>query len=197
MTEAWFIVQTNPNCERKAAAEMRRRGFGVHIPRHVSIKKHHRTGKDIIKRRPLMSGYVFMRFKGPESWYYLRQCQGVRGVLYVDGHPYRMPQEDVLAIIRAQRYFRYDDQTTRNTRMQMRFGGLGVSKAKHKAAMSRFRVGMKVAAPMTGAERVIARILSITKKGTIRADIGGKRVEFSDPDNLEVIEGVDEGRDAA
>ena len=192
MGETWFIVQTNPNCERKAAREMRRRGFGVHIPRQVTIKKHHRTGADIIKRRPLLTGYVFMRFKRPENWYALRQCNGVKGVLYVDGHPYRMPQADVLAIIRAQRYFRYDDQNTRNTRMQMRFGGMGVSKAKRKAALSRFRVGMNVAAPMSGAERVIARILSITKKGTVRADVGGMLVEFTDPDSLEVIAQRDE-----
>lgn len=174
MTEPWFIVQCNPNCERKAAREMRRHGFGVHIPRQVSIKKHHRTGNDIIKRRPLLTGYIFMRFKGPTNWYALRQCQGVKGVLYVDGHAYEMPQADVVAIIRAQRYFRYDDQNTRNTRMQMRFGGLGLSKAKRRAAMGKFSVGKHISAPMTGAERVIARILSITKKGTIRADVGGK-----------------------
>jgi hypothetical protein len=54
--------------------------------------------------------------------------------------------------------------------------------------MSRFRVGMEVAAPMSGAERVIARIMAITKKGTIRADIGGKAVEFTDIDALEVID---------
>jgi transcription antitermination factor NusG len=194
MADHWYIVQCNPNCERKAAREMRRRGFGVHIPRAVSIRRHHRTGKDIIKRRPLLTGYVFMRFKGPDNWYVLRQCQGIKGVLYIDGHPYRMPESDVLAIIRAQRYFRYDDQNTRNTRMQMRFGGLGVSKAKRKAALSRFRVGMDVLAPMTGVERVVASIISITKKGTVRADVGGKLVEFTDPDNLEVIE---TGREAA
>lgn len=197
MTEPWFIVQCNPNCERKAAREMRRHGFGVHIPRRVTIKRHHRTGSDIIKRRPLLTGYVFMRFKGPINWYALRQCQGVKGVLYVDGHAYEMPQADVVAIIRAQRYFRYDDPNTRNTRMQMRFGGLGLSKAKRRAAISRFSVGKHISAPMSGAERVIARILSITKKGTIRADIGGKLVEFSDIDNLEVIEGVDEALSAA
>jgi transcription antitermination factor NusG len=188
MSEHWYIVQCNPNCERKAAREMRRRGFGVHIPRMATIKRHHRTKETIIKRRPLMTGYVFMRFKGPENWYVLRQCQGVKGVLYIDEHPYQMPQSDVLAIIRAQRYFRYDDKTTRETRMAMRFGGLGVAKAKRKAAMSRFRVGMEVAAPMSGAERVIARIMAITKKGTIRADIGGKAVEFTDIDALEVID---------
>lgn len=193
MAENWFIVQTNPNCERKAAREMRRRGFGVHIPRKVTIKKHHRSGADIIKRRPLMTGYVFMRFKGEANWFKFRQCQGVKGVLYIDGHPYQMPQSDVLAIIRAQRYFRYDDAATRNTRMQMRFGGVGLSKAKRKAALSRFSLGMRVSPPaMTGAERIIARILAITKKGTIRADVGGMMVEFTEVESLELIDREDE-----
>src|SRR5690606_13463220 len=139
--------------------------------------------------RPLMTGYVFMRFKGPVNWYALRQCQGVKGVLYVDGHPYHLPQPDVVAIIRAQRYFHYDDKTTRDTRIQMRFGGVGVAKAKRKAAVARFGVGMRVAPPaMTGTERVIARIMAITKKGTIRADIGGMMVEFTDVDNLELVD---------
>lgn len=189
---AWYIVQTNPNSERKAAREMRRRGFGVHIPRLVTLKIHHRTKKPILKRRPLMTGYVFMRFKGPENWYELRQCQGVKGVLYVDGHPFRMDQADVIAIIRAQRYFRYEDRNTRDTRMQMRFGGMGVGKARHKVAISRFRVGMDVAAPMTGAERIIARIVAVTKKGTVRAIIRGEGrdipVEFTDVDNLEPVD---------
>lgn len=189
MAEAWYIVQCNPNCERKAAREMRRRGFGVHIPRMVSIRRHHRTKELIIKRRPLMSGYIFMRFKGPENWYALRQCQGVKGVLYIGAeHPYRLPQEDLLAIIRAQRYFRYDDKATRDTRMQMKFGGVGVGKARRKAALSRFRVGMDVIPPMSGAERVIARILAITKRGTIRAEVGGVVVEFTDVDNLKPVD---------
>lgn len=197
MTEPWFIVQCNPNCERKAAREMRRHGFGVHIPRVGAIRIHHRTGRKIMKRRIAMAGYIFMRFKGAIDWYTLRQCQGVKGVLYVDGHAYEMPQSDVVAIIRAQRTMTYEDRETRAIRREMRNARQTVDRAARASKLSRMQPGKRISAPMTGAERVIARILSITKKGTVRADIGGKMVEFTNIDNLEVIETVDEALSAA
>lgn len=196
-SENWFIVQVNPNCERKAAAEIRRRGFGVHIPRNAVVKRHHRTKKPIMKRRPLLVGYIFMRFKGPENWYALRQCQGVKGVLYIDGHPCPIAQAEVVALIRAQRSMVYDDAQTRGIRKQMRLGKREVSAADRRAKLDRFHRGMNISAPMTAAERVIARIVSITKKGTVKADVGGMTVEFTDIDDLEVIEGVANQPDAA
>lgn len=192
--EPWFIVQTNPNCERKAVSEMRRAGFRAHMPRLAKVRLHHRTKEPIMKRRPLMTGYVFMRFNGPENWYALRQCQGVKGVLYVDGHAYQMPRSDVAAIMRAQRSMVHEDGQTKGVRKELRKGRADVRQAQRKAALARFHVGMDVRTPMTGAERVVARILAITKKGNIRADMGGKLVEFSDIDNLEL---VDDARDAA
>lgn len=201
MTENWFIVQCNPNSERKAAREMRRRGFGVHIPRVGAIRIHHRTGKKIMKRRIAMAGYVFLRFKGPVDWYTLRQCQGVKGVLYVDGHAYQMPQSDVVAIIRAQRAMAYEDRPTRSIRQQMRSTRQGVDKAARSSRLLGMQPGRHISAPMSGAERVIAQIVSITKRGTVKAIIRGKdrdiAVEFTDIDNLEVIDGIDEERSAA
>lgn len=188
MTDHWYIVQCNPNCERKAIAEIRRAGFRAHMPRLAMVRRHHRTKEPIIKRRPLMTGYIFMRFPGKENWYALRQCQGVKGVLYVDGKAYPMPRADVAAIMRAQRAMTHEDGQTRGVRKELRKGRADVRQAQRRASLGRFRVGMDVMAPMTGAERVIARVLSITKKGTIRADVGGIAVEFSDVDNLEVID---------
>lgn len=192
MSDTWFIVQTNPNNERKAVAEIRRAGFRAHMPRLAKVRRHHRTGEMIMKRRPLMTGYIFMRFPGPVNWYALRQCQGVKGVLYIDGRPYAMPSADVAAIMRAQRSMAYEDGQTRGVRRELRKGRTNVTQAQRRASLARFSVGMDVAAPMSGAERTIARILSITKKGTIRADVGGMTVEFTDTDNLEVIDGAAE-----
>lgn len=197
-SENWYIVQCNPNCERKAAAEMRRRGFGVHVPRSAVVKRHHRTKKPIMKRRPLLVGYVFMRFKGPENWFALRQCQGVKGVLYIGNEkPFELPQSDLLAIIRAQRSMAYDDAQTRGIRKQMRMGKREVSAADRRAKLDRFHKGMDISAPMSAAERVIAQIVHITKKGTIKADIGGMTVEFTNIDDLEVIEPLDAVRKVA
>lgn len=191
--EAWYIVQTNPNNERKAAREMRRRGFGVHIPRMAIVRRHHRTKQPIMKRRPLMVGYVFLRFKGPINWYALRQCQGVKGVLYVDGHPFRMAQSDVVDIIRAQRDMSYDDSQTKGVRREMRKGRSEVREAQRKAKLGGMQPGRHITAPMSPGERILARIVAITKKGTVKAVVvsDGREmsVEFTDVDNLELVDG--------
>lgn len=195
---SWFIVQTNPNCERKAVAEIRRAGFRAHMPRLARVRIHHRTGKPIIGRRPLLVGYVFMRFNGPENWYVLRQCQGVKGVLYVDGHPFELPRNDVAAIMRAQRSMRFEDAETRGIRRELRSAPLRVEVAAKRAKLGSFRKGMMVTAPMTAAERILARIVAVTRKGTVKAVVlsEGREmpVEFTDVDNLKL---VDRHRDAA
>lgn len=198
MTDSWFIVQTNPNCERKAIAEIRRAGFRAHMPRLARVHRHHRTGEPLIKRRPLLVGYVFMRFPGPENWYALRQCQGVKGVLYIDGHAYQMPRETVAALMRAQRSMRHEDSDTKAVRREMR-QGRDAKAAARKVARERFTPGMHITAPMTAAERVLARVIAVTKKGTVRAMVVAEgrdmmAVEFTDVDNLEL---VDSEREAA
>lgn len=188
----WFIVQCNPNCERKAVAELRRAGFRAHMPRLARVRVHHRTGEPIVKRRPLLVGYVFMRFPGPVNWYALRQCQGVKGVLYLDGKAYQMPRETVAAIMRAQRSMEYEDGQTRGVRREMRKGRPDVRAAQRQAKLGGMSPGRHITAPMSGAERVLARVISITKKGTVRAVILSEgrelAVEFTDLDNLEVID---------
>lgn len=188
---AWYIVQCNPNCERKAVAEIRRAGFRAHMPRLSKVRRHHRTKEPIMKRSALMTGYIFMRFPGPENWYALRQCHGVKGVLYIDGRPYRMPHETVATIMRAQRSMRHEDKETRAVRREMR-NGKDTKAASRKASRDRFTAGMHITAPMTAAERVLARIISVTKKGTVKAVVisEGREmpVEFTDMEKLEPVD---------
>lgn len=191
--DIWYIVQCNPNCERKAVAEIRRAGFRAHMPRLARVRRHHRTKEPIIGRRPLLVGYIFMRFPGPANWYALRQCQGVKGVLYIDGRPYQMASSYVAEIMRAQRSMRYEDGDTRGVRREMRKGRADVRDAQRKAKLGGMQPGRHITAPMSAGERVLARIQSITKKGTVRAVVlvEGREipVEFTDLDNLEVIDG--------
>jgi transcription antitermination factor NusG len=190
--DIWYIVQVNPNCERKAVSEIRRAGFRAHMPRLARVRRHHRTGEPIIKRRPLLVGYVFMRFPGVVNWYALRQCQGVKGVLYLDGKAYQMSRETVATIMRSQRAMEYEDGATRGVRRELRKGRADVRDAQRKAKLGGMQPGRHITAPMSGAERVLARILSVTKKGTIKAVMlsEGREmdVEFTDVDNLELVD---------
>lgn len=192
----WFIVQTNPNCERKAVAELRRAGFRAHMPRLARVRRHHRTKEPLVTRRPLMTGYIFMRFPGPVNWYTLRQCQGVKGVLYVDGKPYELAREHVATIMRAQRSMIHEDGDTRGVRREMRKGRADVREAQRKAKLGGMQPGRHITAPLSGAERILARIISVTKKGTVKAVMlsEGRElpVEFTELDNLEPVDYRDE-----
>ncbi|RYE65801.1 MAG: hypothetical protein EOO81_12250 [Oxalobacteraceae bacterium] len=133
--DSWYIVQCNPNCERKAVAEIRRAGFRAHMPRIANVHRHHRTKEPIVKRRPLLTGYVFMRFPSHENFYVLRQCQGVKGVLYVDGKPFRLKRSYVADLIRAQRGMDFEDGNTRSVRREMRKGKASVREAERQARL--------------------------------------------------------------
>lgn len=99
----WFVIRTNPQCERKAAGELRRCGVRVYIPKQSRELRNRRTGKVTVKTRPLLVGYVFIRFTGAQEWFHVRQCQGVKGVLYLDGQPGQIPAAAVAAFMRRQR----------------------------------------------------------------------------------------------
>lgn len=196
----WYIVHCNPQNERKAVEEIRRAGFRAYMPRLTRVRKHHRTGDLLVKRSPLLVGYVFMRFPdGAPNWYALRQCQGVKGVLYVDGRPYELERSQVAVIMRAQRAMTHEDGETRSIRREMRRGKTkDVKTASRKVARERFYAGMHVTAPMTSVERVLARVIAVTKKGTVKAIVlsEGRElpVEFTD---LESLVPIDQPREAA
>jgi transcription antitermination factor NusG len=60
---AWYVVQTKPNSERKAARELRAVGLRVHLPR-LALRRRNRSGIEIEGRRfkPLFAGYLLVRF---------------------------------------------------------------------------------------------------------------------------------------
>lgn len=85
----WYVVQTNPNCEKKAVGELRRVGLRAYIPTQYSQYRHREKG-DAVKSRPLLIGYVFVRFNeapamlaGVPQFRVARSCQGVRDFVRV------------------------------------------------------------------------------------------------------------------
>lgn len=178
----WFVIQTNPNNELKAVGEIRRAGFRAYLPKRAQDFRHHRTKRQDIKRRPALVGYVFMRFPdGPPNWYALRQCQGVKGVLYCDGRPYELSRAAVAAVMRDQRRMAYDTPNARLLRQAKLTG------ERHILLKTKFGIGAHVRDTATG---VIARVVAVTKRGTIKAiaSIVGKEtpVEFTETERLEL-----------
>jgi transcription antitermination factor NusG len=187
----WFIIQTNPQCETKAVEEIRRAGFRAYLPKAARDVRHHRTKELILKRRPALVGYVFMRFPdGRPNWYALRQCQGVKGVLYCDGRPYELAHGSVASLMRAQRAASYDTANARAYRMSRRRGEKqSISRAVAKA---KFKPGMSVRASTGPWEHIIARIERVTKAGRIEAvtSLFGREtsVEYTELDKLDIVD---------
>lgn len=187
----WFIIQTNPQCETKAVEEIRRAGFRAYLPKAARDVRHHRTKELILKRRPALVGYVFMRFPDQRpNWYALRQCQGVKGVLYCDGRPYELAHGQVAALMRAQRAANYDTANARTYRLSKRRGEKqSISRAVAKA---KFKPGMHVRATSGPWEHMIARIQRITNAGRIEAitSLFGREtpVTYAESDGLDVVD---------
>ena len=126
---AWYVIITNPQCERKATTELRRAGIRVYLPQQVIVRKptvirnaRHpdlRQKRETRVHRPLWTGYVLCRFPagvsegGQPMFAVARSCNGVRDFLKWrnaagDLEPIPFSERLVLAFMRRQRARDYD-----------------------------------------------------------------------------------------
>lgn len=112
----WFVVQTNPQCERKADGELRRAGLRVYLPkRSYEVKDRRNHSEPTLRWRPLLIGYLFVRFPdvlldrmGNPPFGIVRACQGVKGFVKVandigEWEPIAVPDKAVVDFMRRQR----------------------------------------------------------------------------------------------
>jgi transcription antitermination factor NusG len=92
-------------------------GFTAYLPRMRKEIRHHRTKKLVVRRFPLMPGYVFVSGGASEpNWMRLRSCDGISGVLSLDGRPWPIPAAQVEALKQAEDDLVFDD--TREARLK-------------------------------------------------------------------------------
>ncbi len=128
----WYIIETNPNSERKAASELRRIGLRVYIPQRTHETRHRRSGETIRRTRPLFVGYLLARFPealldghGVPPFIALRDCQGVREVMrWINSlgqrAPFPLPDKVVMTLMRRQRGREFDDVKMKERAQQSR-----------------------------------------------------------------------------
>lgn len=113
-TRGWYVIKTNPQCERKAAGELRREGMRVYIPTRSFEQRNRRTRAAKVIFRPLLIGYLFVRFpadlidRGVPMFAIARACQGVKEFVRVangigEWEPIAIPEAIVSAFMRRQR----------------------------------------------------------------------------------------------
>lgn len=114
----WYVVRTNPKCERKAALWLRRLGLRVYVPMRRDARSPGRKGEPVIRHQPLWVGYVLVRFPpalcrfGRPAFGLLRDVYGVKELVSwstpMGPAPVPLPDQMVARYMRRQRLGDYD-----------------------------------------------------------------------------------------
>ena len=76
----WFVVQTQPRNEPRAAFNLKRQGFEIFLPEFLKTRRHAR--KTELVRRPFFPGYMFVRFDPSSTpWRAINSTFGVIGLV--------------------------------------------------------------------------------------------------------------------
>ena len=95
----WYVVQTQPNGEAKAALNLRRQGFDVYLPRYLKQRRHAR--KVDITAKPLFPRYMFVAIDtAAQRWRSIQSTFGVARLVCNGDEPACVP-DGVVEAIRA------------------------------------------------------------------------------------------------
>lgn len=158
-------------------------GFDHYLPRMTHRFRHHRSNKIIARRRILFTGYVFVAAPTPPArmdWPSLGRCDGIGGVLQMDGWPLECPRGYVETMRTAEAEGHYDKDDA----------GPESGRGKQRLARHRFAVGTVVRpkrGPFAGFNGLVE---DVTGQGLIKVaiEIFGRAtpVEIK-PEQLEVV----------
>jgi len=181
----WYIIQTNPQCEKRAAANIRRYGHRVYLPKLSKLHIHRRTKEKSVKYRPLLVGYLFARMDRYDP---LFECQGVKTVVRnASGVPYVLPEDTVPKLIRAQRMMHHEAEDVRTYRMGLRRGHRkSFDRAIAETLFGDGGIALIVAGPFAGHD---VEVVGITDSGRVRAtfELLGKHVEKAFEPLMEIV----------
>jgi transcriptional antiterminator RfaH len=97
--QQWFVVQTQPNSERRAAAHLERQGFEVYFPRYLKRRSH--AGKVDMVAAPLFPRYLFVAIDlVSQQWRTIRSTFGVAQLVCRGDRPAALA-DDIIADLRS------------------------------------------------------------------------------------------------
>ena len=92
----WYVAQTHPNSEGKAAIQLQRQGFETYLPRYIKTARHARRTR--LLQAPLFPRYIFVRLDPQtQRW---RAVNSTTGITQLVGHGDR-PSPVVAGIIES------------------------------------------------------------------------------------------------
>lgn len=118
--EYWHVLRTPPAREIDAGLVLHDLGFLVYCPMQTAWKRAGRNGGLRIRQRPAgmpaFVRYIFVGFtRGDPDWRALFDTGYIRGVVAVDGRPYRVAPKEVARVALAQRAGAFDDAGARDS----------------------------------------------------------------------------------
>jgi transcriptional antiterminator RfaH len=93
----WYVVQTQVNCEAKAARNLINQGYEVYLPRYLKPRRHAR--KVGFTAKPLVPRYMFVAIDvATQRWRSIKSTFGVSHLVTNGEHPATVPDGVVHAL---------------------------------------------------------------------------------------------------
>ena len=93
----WYVVQTQVNCEAKAAENLRRQGYEAYMPRYLKRRRHAR--KVDFAAKPLFPRYMFVAIDmATQRWRSIQSTFGVSRLVTHGDEPAVLPEAVVGAL---------------------------------------------------------------------------------------------------
>lgn len=97
LQQQWYVVQTQVNCEAKAAQHLVRQGFEVYLPRYLKRRRHAR--KVDFTAKPLFPRYMFVAIDmATQRWRSIQSTFGVSRLVSNGDDPATVPEGVVHAL---------------------------------------------------------------------------------------------------
>jgi transcriptional antiterminator RfaH len=98
-TPRWYVVQTQVNCEPKAAQNLLRQGYEIYLPRYLKRRRHARKIDFVAK--PLFPRYLFVAVDmATQRWRSIQSTFGVSHLVTNGSEPAAVP-EGIVSALRA------------------------------------------------------------------------------------------------
>ena len=86
----WYVVQTHPNAEHKAAAHLLRQGYKIYLPRYLRRRRHARRIETVAA--PLFPRYLFVTIDTTvQQWRCIQSTFGVSRLVCNGDEPAAVP----------------------------------------------------------------------------------------------------------
>ena len=123
----WTALVTDPAQEYFAQSELLRFGFQPYLPQIRKRWLTPRSPKLIMRCYPLFPRYILLSLNDARSGN-IHACQGLRKhrpiLADAEGHPYRIPEQVILALKDAETSGYFDDVLAKGDKMRITSGSL-------------------------------------------------------------------------